>query len=731
MIPSPKPQKEKFLGIGFINSSAANVLLLVFIIGLAAFLRCFCLSADLPLSLSWSQDVNTDPDQYTSFARSKALWGEWDLFGRNLVLALNSVLTLISYLFFKLLGVGRWQANFVAAGLSLLSLIFFYLAIKKGKDEKIALLATFFLGVNYILVMYGRSTFAEVSVVFFIALGIYFFVLGSKKGWLFIPSGACFAVSIFFGKMLAMFMLPVCLGVVVLSALEEFSANHRKIKLSRILLFAAGSSSVALLWFFLIYSPFSENVSQFVSGMSVGLYGSPRGLQSLSDFIYSLFSFGGVTQVFAIEKYSLGTDLFYRMPFLFILSLLSLLGLFFKIFKVGRIRENLTSCSRLELFFALWLVVGLFALMLWNYRPLRYQVLLIPPMCALAAFCLLDFLSPSEIKRKPKRSVWFWIFSIPAASVLIFHTISFFPKMLGMTVGLNSIIVLSLLLSFPLTYVFHEAKRWKPNLRMKARKRVIVAEAILLVVIINGVQFWHSAGNVQHSLLNSSKDLGQILGEGAVISGPYSQALVMENDSKLVLRMFHAGDDDPDFFLKHPITHVALEAEGGQRNQAFTDYPEVMRNAKPVTNYHLRNFPVQILRVAESSGNPATKNYKLSDFEKAKLFIQEDQVDSAIAMLDQFISWHPQSLSGYLTLAEIYYDRQDYEKAASYLERASRSDPTNSFVHELLGAVYADQYDQKRAYNYLLLAIEEWEKALKLHPQNIRLIAQLEEIRGH
>ncbi|UCB52920.1 MAG: glycosyltransferase family 39 protein, partial [Candidatus Zixiibacteriota bacterium] len=558
IIPSHTSHGERPFGVRILSSSTAKVLLFVLIIGLGVFLRCFCLSADPPLSLSWSQDINTDPDQYTSFARSKALWGEWDLFGRNLVLALNSVLTLISYLFFKLLGVGRWQANFVAAGLSLLSLIFFYLAIKKGKDQTTALLATFFLGINYILVMYSRTTFAEVSVIFFIALGIYFFVLGSKRSWLFIPSGACFAVSIFFGKMLAMFMLPVCLGVLILSALEESPENHPRNKFSGILFFSAGSSSVALLWIFLIYSPFSETVSQFVSGMSVGLYGSPRGLDSLSDFIYSLFSFGGVTQVFASEKYSLGTDLFYRMPFLFILSLLSLLGLFFKIFKVRRIRENLRSCSRLEVFFALWFVVGLFALMLWNYRPLRYQVLLIPPMCVLAALCLVDFLNPSEIKKKSKRSMWFWIFSIPAASFLLFHTISFFPKMLGMTLQLSSIIILSFLLSFPLTYVFHEAKRWKPNLRMKARKRVIVAEAILLVVIINGVQFWHSAGNLQHSLLNSSKDLGQILGEGAVISGPYSQALVMENDLKLVLRMFHAGDDDPDFFLKHPITHVAL-----------------------------------------------------------------------------------------------------------------------------------------------------------------------------
>jgi len=168
---------------------------------------------------------------------------------------------LISFFFFKLLGVGRWQANLVAASLSSLTLVFFYLAIKKGKDQKAALLATFFLGINYILVMYSRSTFAEVSVIFFIALGIYFFVLGMKKDWPLIPSGACFAVSIFFGKMLAMFILPVCLGVVVLSALGEFSAGYRKIKYSLILFFAAGSLSVVLLWFFLIYSPFSENVS--------------------------------------------------------------------------------------------------------------------------------------------------------------------------------------------------------------------------------------------------------------------------------------------------------------------------------------------------------------------------------------------------------------------------------------------------------------------------------------
>ncbi len=711
--------------------STVKVLLFVSIIGLAVFLRCFCLSADPPLNLSWSQDVNTDPDQYTSFARSKALFGSWDLFGRNLILALNSALTLISFLFFKLLGVGRWQANLVAASLSLLTLVFFYVAIKNGKDQKTALLATFFLGINYILVMYSRSTFAEVSAIFFIVLAIYFIMPGMKRLWLLIPSGGCLAVSILFGKILAVLMLPACLGALMLGPSDDSTASGARSKLSRILFFASGLSLVALLWFILIYSPFSESVSHHVSGMSVGLYGSPRAFASISDFIYSVFSFGGVTQVFTNKGYSLGTDLFYRMPFLFILSLLFLLGFFFKIFKVKSILKNLQSCSRLELLFALWLAVGIIALMPWNYRPLRYQVLLIPPICALAAFCLIDFLNPSEARKKPNRSVWFWVFSIPVASFLIFHVISFFLKLLGWTAQLSSIIVPSFFLSFPLTYVFREAKRWKPSLRMKARKTVIVAETVLLVVIVNAAQFWAFAGNTQYSLLNSSKDLGQILGEGVVISGPYSQTLVMENESRLVLRMFHPGDDDPDFFLKHPITHLALEAKGGQRRQAFTDYPEVMKDARSVTTYRLRNFPVEILRVAESSGNPGTKDYKLSDFEKARLLIEEGQIDSAIAVLNQFVSSHPRNLSGYMTLAELHYDRQDYDKTALCLKRASGSDPTNSFIHEVLGAVYSEQYDRERGYNYRLLAIEEWEEALRLHPQNIRLFSQLQEIRGY
>jgi tetratricopeptide (TPR) repeat protein len=231
--------------------------------------------------------------------------------------------------------------------------------------------------------------------------------------------------------------------------------------------------------------------------------------------------------------------------------------------------------------------------------------------------------------------------------------------------------------------------------------------------------------------LNASKDLGEILTSKAVISGPYSQTLIWDNQLGYVWHMFVVMTADPDLFRRYPITHLAMEAGGGQREQAFKDYPQVMMNAKPVTTYYLRNFPVEILRVAESSVNPEARNYQLSDFEKAKLLLEEGQIDSALIVLNRFVDEHPNNFSGYETLAEIYYDRKDLEKAGLFLKKASKFDPTDFSTHQFLGIIYFDLYNQKGDDAYRLLAIKEYEKALKLFPKNADLSDQLKNIRGY
>ncbi len=134
---------------------------------------------------------------------------------------------------------------------------------------------------------------------------------------------------------------------------------------------------------------------------------------------------------------------------------------------------------------------------------------------------------------------------------------------------------------------------------------------------------------------------------------------------------------------------------------------------------------MQILRVAESSGNPEAKNYELSDYERAGLLKEEGQIDSAILVLDQFVSEHPQNLSGYVTLAQIYHDRRDHQKAAFFLTKASGYDPTNFLMHQFLGDVYLNLYKETADDTYKLLVMEEWERALELFPQNEDLSERL------
>jgi tetratricopeptide (TPR) repeat protein len=165
--------------------------------------------------------------------------------------------------------------------------------------------------------------------------------------------------------------------------------------------------------------------------------------------------------------------------------------------------------------------------------------------------------------------------------------------------------------------------------------------------------------------------------------------------------------------------------EGGNRDLAFRDYPQVMNKAKIVTTYWLRYIPVDIYRIGEWTGNPKTEAYPLSDFEKAGLMMEKGSTDSALALLEDFIDQHPENYSGYKAITEIYYDMGEYEKAALTLEKAAQFNPTDFVIHQQLGAVYITLAIETDRDSYRLMAIEQWEESLKLFPQNTELAEKL------
>jgi 4-amino-4-deoxy-L-arabinose transferase-like glycosyltransferase len=749
---SPKTLKPSSKGFTIPwDSFWFNLLVLIIIIALAFSLRTLYLKADPPSDLDWSQAPFTDPPQYTTFARYKVLWGEWDVFGNNPVpMLLKSATTLVSFSFFKILGVGRWQLNFIPVLLNLFSILIIYFVLQREK-KRVALFAALFLGVNYLFLMCNRCLFVENTAIFFATVGFLLFVLvtkksaSSKKGnpLLLFLSGLVLTIPPFFAKLQSAFIPFLASLVLIISLLRNPNLNNWRKRVVPLASFMAGVIATSCFWLGFVYLPASSQVSGYLSQQSLGLYGKPRSLESIGNFLKAILSFGQVSGVYQDEFFGQGTNLFFRMPIIFVLSVFFVLIFALRLFSEGspsdrkenRFLANLFSVSESKLFFVLWALGAFVALFPWNYRPLRYQLLLVFPLCILAAFGLDEFLIKKDSSKRGKVSFLFYPVSFILITFGIFHLISFYLKLKESLGSYSSVLGISVFLAIVVNVVLYfmlaGREKRKKSVSKRANLRWVVALlVILLFLFIQLSQFLTWAKNPQYSLYKSSVDLGSVLRPDAVISGPYCSALTIDNRLPNVIHMFAADIPDPLLFQQFPITHLAME-RGINKLRAFEDYPEVMKDAKIVTTYWIRNMPVDIYRIAETSGNPKTQNYQLSSFEIAKLLMEQGQVDSAIVRLNQFVSRSPQNFSGYRDLAEIYYNRKDFQQAALCLEKASQFDPTDFVTHQFLGAVYLNLYDQKRDDTYRLLAIEEWEKALKLFPQNDKLAAQLQNIKGY
>jgi len=707
------------------SSRAFEVVLFCVIVGLAFLGGVLFLSADPP-AISWSQDVATDPPQYTYFARNQVMWGDWDLFGHNrFPFFYKSFTSAASVIVFSVFGPGRSQANFVAVILSLLTMIFLFLALRKVFGKRAAFLSLFFLGFNFVFLMYGRNPFLEISASFLLVLGFYFMVSSFKNNLLLIPSGICFAAGIFFGKTMAAFILPAC-GLALLLWMFERFPSDRKIDFRPVALFGGGFLVVTLLWIFFSYLPAKREVAGYLGEQALGLYGFPVALQSITGFVQALFTFG--------------RDLFYHMPVVFLLSFLGLLLFFREADTIGAWVRQRDRRSKVKLFLALWFLVCFFLLMILNYRPLRYQIYLIPPMCALAGIWLDSLFSGFASRKNPPKAL-FWIVFVICTTFLANYAVTTYHRLSEKQILFGT----SLLISFALALLIGAFYYWRSAGAKKASKGeapspsarpglgsrgLVVLVLILISLIVNAGQYISWASSPTYSLNRSSVDLGKILGKDAVLSGPYGPGLVWDNELRSIIHMFGVTKPDPDLFRTYPITHLALE-RGGNRDRAFKDYPEVMNQARIVTTYWLRNIPVDIYRIGEWTGNPKTEEYSLSEFERAKMLIDRGETDSALVLLEEFVSHTPDNYSAHEALTEIYFDMEEFEKAALSLEKAIQFNPTDFLAHQQLGSVYLGLGNQTRQNRYRDLAIEQWEIALELFPENRQLATQLQSIRGY
>jgi hypothetical protein len=232
---------------------------------------------------------------------------------------------------------------------------------------------------------------------------------------------------------------------------------------------------------------------------------------------------------------------------------------------------------------------------------------------------------------------------------------------------------------------------------ISGRRRPAAIVAAILLVLYAAIHLYDYADWVDHrqyTLITADRDLGALLNDDAVVSGSYATALTQENGLGCIHHMFGVYYLYTEFFRYFPITHLVVDY--GNEQLAREDYPEIMSESQILTTHLIRGFEVDLIRVAPAAGNENALNYEFSDFEKARLWMERDNSDSAEYYLSRYIASDIPNYSGNMLAATSHLRENRYVEALEYLKRAYEFAPRDVLVNYYLGETYVNATAETR-----------------------------------
>jgi len=576
------PKKAEKKGFDLFSSPQLFYLLLLLVLIFSAYLRFNHLTADPPLNLSWSLGPFTDEGHVAVNARNKLFLGEWRLddFFR---MGISPLITFITFLVFKISGSGFAQSRSIPVFFSLLTLLFLFLAIRREKSGKYALLSILLLGFNFVYLMHNRLALEETDMLFFIVLSIYFWQLGKEKSIFNIFAGLSLGVAALFVKILGLFFIPILILDFLRLKWGVLFKEFRLKELKPLYFIALGFGLVALAWILLIFLPFKSDVLNYI--ISNTLKSGAGRPETVFEWTRNFLRLG------------VSDRLFTRMPLVFIL------GFSFLLFWFKDIKRNLKSSDSLEFISFLWLFLGMLFLSLTNYHPVRYQMILIPPLCVLAGFSVGKLSEMKLFKIQRGVSVFtiivWWVillvFSYGLIHMTVFNFAGFRSPLLGNHPGLilRSAVLASVILL--LLYLVRSLKGLRRGVRIKGAFGIICPFVLILLsflIQLNQYSSWTSSSH--RDLYHISQDL-RSLPSGSVIAGPWAGTVCMETSHRgLVMQAFANKDRVLERFK---VTHLVI-FRGGWEDKFFREnYPEVMSKATIVKQYRVRGNLLSIFKI--------------------------------------------------------------------------------------------------------------------------------------
>ena len=692
-----------------------EILLAVLILFTIFFMRGYKLDADPPIGLSVSTDVYTDPTQYTLFAKQKVLTDDFNPYNETrFVFFLKSSVTLLALLIFKIFGVTVEASNFVGLFYSFCGLLLFYLIIRKIANPLAGFLYLILIAINYNQIFFGRLPFLEHAMIFYAFLSLALLTYCKKIFW-YILAGASLAVGIFFGKVIGLVFLAPFFGYFVYQYIIEDKKNVKEF-----IAFSLGFSAIVIFWYSFSYLPLQSQVSSYVGEQAISLYGTPEAFDSFDNFIWKYLSLGNDSKLFT------------RMRIPWVLSAFFTCLFLFKFFDKGKLKEKLQSLNSGQFFLILMMISFYGALMIWNYRPLRYQLVLIYPVYATASILLAQFFAKRTEPNTNKVPTMYLPTLFLVFYPLVYQFYGYYIDQSDGAFYYDSYKYVVTAWALFVAFVFYGA------IILYRKYQNLIPQNVLKVIpliIVASIYFFNIGGYLYWSerptftAKDNSQDFGQIISPSAVVSGPYACAFTVENKIGTIIHMFGVSEADTNFFKNEPITHLLLDE--GNEIRAKEDYPYLMDSAKLIMTYHVGLKKVRLYRIAGYTGNQIADNYQLSPYEQ--LVEQYDDGKGTINndLAVEIISKNPDNIACYTFLAEAAEIDSIYQLSEMMFKKAVEFSPTNYNLNARLAKYYQDRFNESNDVTYKAKSKFYYEQAIKYAPTTTSLLSKLNELDGN
>jgi tetratricopeptide (TPR) repeat protein len=513
-------------------------------------------------------------------------------------------------------------------------------------------------------------------------------------------------------KMHALHFAPV---VVVFALLDRRPEGGGR-KAVQIGAFLAGLAVAVGAWLAMVYAVNPDIVSKyFRSNILIAQKGEYAG-RSLGRIL--------TDRIGAFVHIGSGRDGFFaEIPFLTVMAFLGLLAV------VSGFSRGRDGAARWERLAAIWFVGLAAALSFLSYRPLRYFVLLMPPVMLLATAFLLRLLRGQNLLAARKPGWFAYAFAVWLAWVLI----HFQQDIIYRSLSGGGPLISGRLDAGRISLYNYQLGVWRhvliwgglaAGLTLVFKKRIGAAKvalgrrgfriAAVLVLIafasLNSARFVGYAEGRRYSIMDAAESLKRVLSEGVFMVGDCSTTLALETG----FRTLPAYGDliryrEKAAFEQYPVTHFLLRFPT-LFEYLRDNYPGSVEQMIPVRSFVLCGRYATVVRYPEWPGY-ARSGYVPSKYEIGMGELRQGRVEEAVGEFEEFLETRPDSYEALAALALCELQTGRLEEAQASIRKADQLTARDAFVLEVYGDVLAARGDQMGART-------QWRKAYELNPYN-------------